>query len=459
MKKILAVFLILLFAVILIPPNNSYANSTAGQYIDIKLTKPSNQKNHINFSSSTGFSLIDALNKDYILMDIQETNIIATVDNGNIYLMDSRNNIIFDLPKDGSILIKSNTLNDSIITVEKDRYRDYIKLISKNNEILVINHVELENYLYGLVPAEMPVSFHREALKAQAVAARSYTLKNINKHKNEGFNLCDTTHCHVYSGFEYENPITNSVVDETRGILAYYNGEVIDAIYHSTSSGVTEDSASVWGGDFPYLKSVEDNFSKDSPYSSWTISVGFNEINNKLKSSGINIGEFQGVEIVEETSAGRVNKMKIIGTSGEKIISGADFRNLIGASKFKSSSFSVNGGISSRTSAGNKKVYVIDGNMNSVKTVDINNAYILDNKEKNTVTRSSVTRGISKDRIENIGENQSTSTSTSTTELIIEGKGFGHGVGMSQFGAKKMAELGYTFEQILKYYYTGIDIR
>jgi stage II sporulation protein D len=447
MRKILSTFVVFLLAILSI--NTSYASSATEQYIDIKLSKPLNRKDFINFSSNTGFSLVDSVNKDYI-MDIQETNIIATLNNDSIYLMDSRDNIIIDLPKDGSILIKSNTFNDSIITVEKDRYRDYIKLISRNNEILVINHVQLENYLYGVVPAEMPASFHIEALKAQAVAARSFTLSNLNKHIGEGFNLCDTTHCQVYSGVEYERPVTNSAVDVTKGILAYYKGKVIEAIYHSTSSGFTEDSVNVWGGDVPYLKPVEDSFSSESPYSNWKFSIGLNELNNNLKSSGVNIGDFQGVEVIDATSTGKVDKVKITGTIGEKIISGTEFRNIIGAGNFKSAWFTINGG----NNVGNKKVYVIDGSMNGVKNVDINNVYTLDDKNQKTVTRGRVNRAISKDRIEDMGRGQT----TSTTELIIEGKGFGHGVGMSQFGAKKMAELGYTFEEILKYYYTGIDI-
>ena len=115
----------------------------------------------------------DLNNKDNSIGSISETSIKAVLGEDGINLVNSQNNIVFTLPKDGSVLISQNTLDNQLIKVEKDRYRDYIRLVSKNNEIFVINHVNLENYLYGVVPAEMPATFHIEALKAQAVASRS----------------------------------------------------------------------------------------------------------------------------------------------------------------------------------------------------------------------------------------------------------------------------------------------
>ncbi|WP_313757103.1 SpoIID/LytB domain-containing protein [Tissierella sp.] len=451
MKKNISKLLILIILLTLLPVKKSYAKAINSQYLNIRLTKPIKQKNVVNFGSNNGFLLFSINNKDDILLDIEDTNIKAVLSENGINLVNSRDDIIFTLPKDGSILISSNTFNSSIITVEKDRYRDYIRLLSRNNEIYVINYVGLENYLYGVVPAEMPATFHMEALKAQAVASRSFAISNINKHSSEGFNLCDTTHCQVYSGVEYERPSTNLAVDETRDVFAYYNGKVIEAIFHSTSSGFTEDSVNVWGGDFPYLKSVEDNFSTESPYSKWSFSISLNELNNNLISSGIDIGNLQGMEIIDSTSTGKVNKVKVIGTKGEKIINGTQFRNIVGAAKFKSSWFDIKSG---NMSTSNNQVYIMDGAMLKPQTMDINKAYIIDGKNQNKVTRGTVSRAIGKDKVESLGQFYPINSS----EILIEGKGFGHGVGMSQFGAKKMAELGYDFEEILKYYYTGIDV-
>ncbi len=451
MNRKIGRFLIYILLLILLPTKKSYANSINNNFLNIRLTKPIVQNNIINLGSDSGFILLDLDNIDNVIETISETNIKAMLGDGVINLVDSQNNIISTLPKDGSVLISSNTFDNSLIKVEKDRYRDYIRLVSKNNEIVVINHVKLENYLYGVVPAEMPATFPIEALKAQAIASRSFALSNIKKHSAEGFNLCDTTHCQVYSGYEYEKPSTNLAVDETKNIFAYHNGKVIEAIFHSTSSGFTEDSVNVWGGDLPYLRSVEDSFSNESPYSNWSFSININELNKNLISSGINIGDLQRIEIVDATSTEKVNKVKVVGTKGEQIIGGTEFRNIVGATKFRSSWFNIKG---SNMNASSNEVYAISGNMLRPQTIDISKAYIVDANEKKTVTRGTVNRAMGKDRIESLGEFYPTTFS----EIVIEGKGFGHGVGMSQFGAKKMAELGYNYEEILKYYYTGIDV-
>lgn len=451
MNKKIARFLIYILLLFLLPTKKTHANSINNNFLNIRLTKPIVQNNIINLGSDSGFILLDLDNIDNVIETISETNIKAMLGDGVINLVDSQNNIISTLPKDGSVLISSNTFDNSLIKVEKDRYRDYIRLVSKNNEIVVINHVKLENYLYGVVPAEMPATFPIEALKAQAIASRSFALSNINKHLTEGFNLCDTTHCQVYSGYEYEKPSTNLAVDDTKNILAYYNGKVIEAIFHSTSSGFTEDSVNIWGGDLPYLKSVEDSFSYESPYSNWNFSININELNNNLISSGTNIGDLQRIEVIDSTSTGKVNKVKVVGTKGEQILGGTEFRNIVGATKFRSSWFNIRG---SNMNASTNVVYAITGDMLIPQTIDISKSYIVDAKERKSVTRGTINRAMGKDRIESLGGFYPTTSS----EIVIEGKGFGHGVGMSQFGAKKMAELGYNYEEILKYYYTGIDV-
>jgi len=449
-KKIL---LVLFFTILLttISVKKSYADSLNSEYLDIRLTNPLIQTNIINMASDSGFSIYDKNEKDIILLTISETTIMAVLNDDCINLMNSKNDILFKLPRDNNYLIASNEIENSKIKIEKDRYRGYIRLINKNNEILVINHVSIEEYLYGVVPKEMTPSFHIEALKAQAVAARSFAISNINKHLTDGFSLCDTTHCQVYYGYEVEKPSTNLAVDETKDILAFYDGKIIDAQYHSTSSGFTESSSNVWGGDLPYLKSVEDSFSADSPYINWSLRISLLELNNKLINSGINLGDLKGIEPMGITSTGKVDKVKLVGTIGEEIINVTQFRNIVGNTTFKSAWFNIQNNNMDGTS---NIVYVMDGTMIKPKTIDINKAYIVDRKEKKTVSRGAVNRIQGKDKLENIEGYYP----VSTQEITITGKGYGHGVGMSQYGAKKMGELGYNYEEILKYYYTGIEV-
>lgn len=448
MKKIISIFLIV-FLIISTFKIKSHAEDLV-DYIDVKLTRPLIQNNCVNLKSSGGFSVFYEYDLENPIFTTVENTIKAIPNNGYIDLFDSSSNHLYSLPSDGSLLLGSNSSDEKIITVEKDMYRDYIKLLVKNNELVVINHVSLEHYLYGVVPREMSYTFPMEALKAQAVASRTYTVYNINKHINEGFNLCDTTHCQVYDGYAYERPATNQAVDETRGIMIYYDGNVIQAVFHSSSSGYTEDSSNVWGSSVPYLKSVADYFSLDSPYSSWSITISLSDLNERIKNAGIAIGELKNIEILETTDTNKVKKIKLIGTLSEVEITAEAFRNIIGTTSLKSAWFTIKG-----SSTGNENiVYVLDGSSLKPISINVNNAFIIDGYERKTVTRGIVSRAIGNDSSRSF---QASSTIKGDV-LVIEGSGYGHGVGMSQYGAKKMAEYGYDFEEILKYYYTGVDV-
>ncbi|HZK33261.1 MAG TPA: SpoIID/LytB domain-containing protein [Tissierellaceae bacterium] len=448
-------FSYLLLILIFIVSSGAYAVAEDVKYIDIKLSRPLTGKNLINLESENGFSIYDMddkLNQNFFIEDNDLKVVLNEI--GEISFLDNEDNVLFELPKENNFLLKSNGEEESTIKVEKNRYRGYLRFKVNNGNIIIINHIEMENYLYGVVPSEMGYNFPKEALKAQAVAARSYARRNIDKHLNEGFSLCDTTHCQAYYGYDKENPLTNFAVDETKGLLAYYDGEIINAQYHSTSSGVTENSIDAWGGDLPYLISVKDDFSLDAPLSSWTLKLDIFELNNKLVSNGIDIGLLKGIEVIESSSSGSVKMVKLIGNKGDEIISGSKFRTIIGNTTLKSTWFNVAGAYGGNIDS---EVYIMgkDGIIISKKLSELS---ILDNKTKKPISRSATSRAINRNsKIEDLlGQNSTTSMSTS--EIIIEGRGYGHGVGMSQYGAKKMAELGYTFEEILKHYYTGIDI-
>ena len=431
------------------PVYGSYLNI---EYIDVKLTKPIKTSNMITLESNSGFSIY---NKEDKLMEIAKLpdSVINVTPNetGDINILDVQNNIVYILPRDGSMILGSGSMENHFLKVGKDRYRDYIRFLSNGNELTIINHVKLDHYLYGVVPSEMPSSFPIEALKAQAIAARNYALRNVNKHIKEGYNLCDTVHCQVYSGLDWEKDSTNKAIDETKDMYIYYNGELIDAVYHSTSGGYTEDSNQVWGNDFPYLKPVEDIYSKDSPNSSWTLQISSSELNKRLVSAGVNVGEVLDMEVLETTSAGRVQKLKVKGTLGEQVLGSSKIRAVLGSADLKSTWFSVR---KEGHSGENNTAYVLDGNNEKADKINLNNAHIIDGQNKQTASRGIISRVINRDNTETLGGLYN----HTDQYYIIEGKGYGHGVGMSQWGAKKMAEEGYSYEEILKHYYSGVDI-
>lgn len=237
-------------------------------------------------------------------------------------------------------------LKNGIYYVNGNPYRGIV--VKNGNEI--INEVDIEQYLLSVVPSEMPASFDIEALKAQAVAARTYA---INTKK-----LDDTVATQVYKGVKSENSKVSDAVNKTKGEIIVYNNKPIEALYHSSAGEFTLSAKEVYGRDIPYLVSVKD-YTEDKK---WVYSISKSEY-DALISADINNLTF--------------NDKKNI-------------RNKIGASKIKTSDFIAT---------------EFDGT------------------------------------------------------VYFEGKGYGHKVGLSQYGANNMAKMGYNYEQIIKHYYTGVNLK
>lgn len=423
------------------------------EYIKVKLQRPIKSNAIINLQSELGF-IIYSFDDGFIELDkFEEQEIMITLgENNSINIQDKNNFTLYTFENDDNIYISSTDSNNSIIKVEEDRYRDYLIFNRVGNVIDVFNYVTTEHYLNGVVPMEMPSSFPIEALKAQAIAARNFTLANINKHMENGYNLCDSTHCQVYGGYDRETENTNLAVAETNGIVIKYNGEIVNATYHSNSGGYTENCENVWNSSVPYLKSVNDEFSKDAPNTDWKIIYSSEDIKGKLSKIGVNIGEIKSIVPLDKTDSGRVITLKIVGSNGEHILEKDKIRQVLGYSEIKSNLFNIS---SEGTSSGTEDIYVIDGKTGKPVKVSSNKIHVINGDEKRILTsRGSYKRAITKNGIENVDSDGY----ITQQQFVIEGKGFGHGVGMSQWGARNMAELGYSYEEILKHYYSGVEL-
>ncbi|SHI03238.1 SpoIID/LytB domain-containing protein [Sporanaerobacter acetigenes] len=455
MKKILF-FLMVLLLVININCTSSYAKDMYNdEYIKVKLQRPIKSNNCISLKSENGFviSSFDGYLKEMDKLIVNEI-ILTLGDNDSISIKDKNDYILYSFGNNDNIYISSIDEFEPIVKVENDSYRDYLTFVRNENKIDVINYVSLNHYLYGVVSREMPSTFPLESLKAQAIASRTFALKNMNKHIKEGYNLCDSTDCQVYGGYDSETEITNRAVDETSGIVLKYNNELIEASYHSNSGGYTEDSSNVWGTSYPYLRAVEDEFSIGLPNSNWQIILSSSDIRNKLLKNNINIGDIISLNSIEISENGRVVKLKIVGTKGEIVLEKDKIRQVFGYSDIKSNWFDI------RKIDGNnldnviEEVYVMD----AIKTVKIklNDSYATSGeKAKIFSNREGFKRIVTDKGIEDINKAQALNGSP---QFVIEGKGYGHGVGMSQWGAKKMGELGYTHDEILKHYYSGVEL-
>ncbi len=362
--------------------------------------------------------------------------------NNRIQILDTNGNVLFMYKDDGEdYYYRAFLEKDShgIINFDGKNFRGEF-LIKRNDDrgLTVINYLSLQEYLYGVLPREMSGDWPLEALKAQAVAARNYAVANMGKHSDYGFDLCSTIDCQVYGGYDVESPRSNMAVDETIGKVLTYEGEVISAFFHSNSGGSTEDSENVWGMAIPYIRGVKDDFSLEAPNSSWTKIYTKDDIENILISNGIDVGDIINVYPKEYSNNGRVIELSIVGTEGEKVLLREKPRAIFGYNELKSMNFEI------ETDA---KIFV-KSSENSTK-LSINGVNIMSSNgnTKAKLNRFNVYNGVSNKSI-----------TLTSDKFIFNGKGWGHGLGMSQWGAKKMAELGYSYEDILKYYYTGTKL-
>ncbi len=156
-----------------------------------------------------------------------------------------------------SARIEVKTLKRGLVFSKNKWYRGTFTVLNSPKGVTLINNVDLESYLLGVVPAEMPGSWNLEAHKAQAIAARSYAIANLGKRSKRGYDLKDTPHDQAYGGISAETAKTNNAVIQTKGQVLVHKGKVIPAYYHSSSGGRTVNSNVVWAKNLPFLKSVE----------------------------------------------------------------------------------------------------------------------------------------------------------------------------------------------------------
>ena len=322
----------------------------------------------------------------------------------------------------------------TIIRYNGTDYRGEIVAKVIGDKLVIVNLISVEDYIKGVLPSEMSPSWNKEALKAQAVAARTYAIytKNQKVHLGDGYDLCNATHCQAYDGLSGEVTAASEAVDATKGQIMTYQGVPIYAPYHASSGGVTENSEDVWGNKLPYLRSVKDDDSK-SPYHSWSVKFTAAQVQKLLSSAGKNIGQLKNIALASPNggasgtlSSGRIAGVRFEGTGQTITLSSQQVRQIFG---LKSSYFTV------RTQRRTAAVPTAKPNSN----VKSNKTDVIDTPP-----------AAMKDKELHV-EN-------GNVEIIFDGHGFGHGLGMAQYGAKAMADAGKKYDDILHHYYTDVEI-
>lgn len=265
-------------------------------------------------------------------------------------------------------------------------YRGMAEVSYGNGGILVVNELPLEDYLVGLINCEISSSWPIEAVKAQAVVARSFALYRKMQRINAPYHLESSVLDQVYDGCLIEDSRAKRAVAETAGEVLTYNGSVIQAFYHSSCGGKTEASENVWGLGLPYLRGVNCEYCLDNPSVVWEQRLELRDVEARLRAAGVRVSGVSDIRAGGRNSRGRLKNVTVVAGSGNLTLTGDQFRKVVGYGVIKSTNFTV------RVSGGS---------------------------------------------------------------ALFNGRGNGHGVGLCQWGAKQRALNGFSYAEILSYYYPG----
>jgi stage II sporulation protein D len=231
---------------------------------------------------------------------------------------------------------------DAVIHAGNKLYRGSLEVKWRATGLIVINTLNLEAYLYGVVPKETPVQWEMAALRAQAIVARTYALYKRTRQANRDYDVAaQYIRDQHYDGYGAEHARTTQAVNETQGVVLTCHGELIPAYYHAESAGYTENSEHVWSSPHPCLRAVKAQMHPASPFLQWSASIALHDLRAALVKQGYAVGAIRRLEPIERTETGRITRLKISHKAGETIIRGTDFRLLLGPEVIRSTRFTV----------------------------------------------------------------------------------------------------------------------
>jgi stage II sporulation protein D len=297
----------------------------------------------------------------------------------------------------GERLYLQPTTPDGLVFIDQNWYRGWVELIPGESGVIAINQVGLEDYVSSVVGSEMGHRFPMEALKAQAVASRTYALYHRSHRSQQPFDLGSGIDWQVYKGVAAESNRTQAAARETAGQVLVHQGQLINAVFHSSGGGHTDDAGNVWLESRPYLQGVPD-FDHHSPVFSWTATIPAQQ----LQQLAGGIGAIRSIEILRSSPWGRAITLRLVGSQGSKDVSGSEFRRALG----------------------------------------LRSTMIAISPRGEAATTASLTPA---------GANF-------PAFFQIQGRGYGHGVGMSQWGAAALASQNYSYQQILSHYYRNTSL-
>ncbi len=379
-RKIFALFFLIFFLSHSIKPLSTWANLTEEDEILILLSK-----NISDFELGT--------EGQYTIQDLK-TNEIKTFPNRSILRVETNESGIKIGVEQWGKEVKVYPCDGEFLSFNNKAYRGYFILkLNSSNQITLINTVTLEEYLYGILPKEVPFDWPLEALKTQALISRTYALKNLGRHQEEGADFCNKVHCQVYGGKSAENENTNKAVDKTKDEVVSYHGDLIFSVFFSNCGGSTEKSLNVWAGvsPLPYLRSVHCGYCKNGNSYHWKKAFSQEQIISVLRNMGYEvIAPIRSISVAGQGNSGRAKFLNIKHGNGNVTVRASHLRLGVGGD----------------------------------------------------LLRSTLIQKIQKLK----------------DGFVLVGKGWGHGVGLCQDGARGLARKGKNYKQITQFYYPGTKV-
>jgi len=285
-----------------------------------------------------------AIVKNVSTVTLDGEGILATRENGNAVALNPPVAISFaksNLLVDGVTYKKLTFSSASAVLVNGKPYRGIAEVSVFDKGILVVNDLPLEEYLVGLINCEISSAWPIEAVKAQAVIARTYALNRKDARRASLYHLESSVIDQVYEGCEIEDSRARRGVNDTSGQVLTYAGSVIQAFYHSNCGGRTESSENVWGARLPYLMGVDCAYCMLSPSTVWEQKILLKDLEDRLRTSGFKVGTISDLRPGQRNNRGRLKNVVILSSRGETVLSGDQFRKAIGYGIIKSTNFTL----------------------------------------------------------------------------------------------------------------------
>ena len=337
------------------------------------------------------------------------------------------------------------------------RYRGRLQFLVRRGQVQVINHIGIETYLTSVVGSEMPHRWPLPALQAQAVAARTYALRQCGKAGD--FDVKASVSSQVYLGVESETPSTIEAVESTRSLVLVHAGRLINAVFHSSSGGATEPSGEVWRNQLPYLVSVADH-DQHSPVHRWNKRFDDDALRDLFRETG----GVKRLQVLKTSSTGRVRTARVQGPRGSLVLTGRELRKRLGLKSTMVQFELINGSTESATASAIATAQTAPQAATQAAPPLIglwqDSASGPDTSSSSSGRLASLLPPPPLPPLNPSAFNQPRPR-LRVGEVVLEarGQGFGHGVGMSQWGAHGLALQGADFRQILLHYYRGAEIR